>query len=87
MPDAGRFLIRRWADGCAVFDQTSGDTHALDSASSAGFAADRQGQSALAAIDAALRGQWPEKNDEEIALLAADCLERLEACGLIRAEA
>ncbi|MDR2837215.1 MAG: hypothetical protein LBV49_01390 [Azonexus sp.] len=85
MPDAGRFLIHRWADGCAVFDQASGDTHALDSASFAGFAADLNGQSAVVAIDAALRAEWPEKADAEIALLAQGCWQRLEACGLIQA--
>jgi PqqD family protein of HPr-rel-A system len=80
-----RFLIHRWADGCAVFDQASGNTYALDVASCAGFDAIRNNESARAAIESAIRRQWPEKEGEAVAALAQSCLERLEACGLIQA--
>lgn len=80
-----RFLIHRWADGCAVFDQDSGNTYALDVASCAGFDAIRSNKSASAAIEGAIRRQWPEKEGEAVAALVLGCLERLEACGLIRA--
>ncbi|MCL2876586.1 MAG: hypothetical protein FWF12_09940 [Betaproteobacteria bacterium] len=78
-----QFLIHRWADGCAVFDQASGNTHALDLASWAGFCAVQRGEPVETAIESALRAQWPEKDGGEIAALAQGCHERLAACGLI----
>ncbi|MCL2346307.1 MAG: HPr-rel-A system PqqD family peptide chaperone [Desulfobulbus sp.] len=80
-----RFLIRRWADGCAVFDQASGNTYSLDVAACAGFDAVRNNESASAAIEGVVRRQWPDKDSQEIAALVRDCLERLDACGLIQA--
>ncbi|MDR1996698.1 hypothetical protein [Azonexus sp.] len=80
-----RFLIHRWADGCAVFDQDSGNTYALDVASCAGFDAVRNSESASAAIEGVIRRQWPEKEGEAVVALVQSCLERLEACGLILA--
>ncbi|MCL2635921.1 MAG: HPr-rel-A system PqqD family peptide chaperone [Betaproteobacteria bacterium] len=79
-----RFLIHRWADGCAVFDQASGNTYALDSVSCAGFDAAQNNESANAAIEGAIRRQWPEKEGEAVAALVQGCLERLEACGLLQ---
>jgi len=78
-----RFLIHRWADGCAVFDQACGNTHALDIASCAGFLAARRNEPARPAIEQSLRAQWPDKGREEIDALAQDCLQRLDACGLM----
>jgi len=80
-----RFLIHQWADGCAVFDQASGNTYALDVASCAGFHAVRNNESVSAAIEGAIRRQWPEKEGEAVAAMIQSCLDRLEACGLMQA--
>jgi PqqD family protein of HPr-rel-A system len=37
MDRGGRFLVRQWLDGCAIFDRRSGDTHALDPLTAAMF--------------------------------------------------
>lgn len=37
MEVGGRFLVRRWVDGCVLFDLLSGDTHALTPLSCAMF--------------------------------------------------
>ncbi len=85
MPVSERFLIHQWVDGCAVFDQASGNTYALDAASSAGFHAILNHESASAAIEDVIRRQWPEEEGEALAERVRSSLERLEACGLIQA--
>ncbi|HEX6734053.1 MAG TPA: hypothetical protein VF096_04505 [Azonexus sp.] len=78
-----RFLIHQWTDGCAVFDQASGNTHTLDAATCAGFLAARNNESINAAIEGVLRAQWPDKEHGEIIGLVHVCVERLGACGLM----
>lgn len=80
-----RFLIHQWSDGCAVFDQASGNTHSLDVASCAGFFAAQSNESASLAIEASICDQWPDMNATEVARQVKACLERLQACGLLEA--
>lgn len=80
-----RFLIHQWSDGCAVFDQTSGNTHSLDVASCAGFFAALNDESASLAIEKAICLQWPDMSAAEVAGQVGACLERLQSCGLLEA--
>jgi len=78
-----RFLVHQWPDGCAVFDQSTGNTHALDHLSYLAFvAAERLGDDSEA-ISLVLKDMCPDKGQDELLGLAQACLERLKACGLI----
>lgn len=80
-----RFLIHQWSDGCAIFDQASGNTHSLDVASCAGFFAAQRNESASQAIEQSIRVQWPDMSVPEVTRQVRASLERLQACGLFEA--
>ena len=77
-----RFLVHQWPDGCAVFDQATGNTHSLDPAAFAGFRAACCHEDVGQAIMMAMRAMHPESAGDELANLVQDCRQRLESCGL-----
>lgn len=81
-----RFLVRRWLDGCVVFDTDTGNTHALDVLTFAAFDAIQRGDNAQTATRAACHSQFPMSSADESESMARECYERLEKCGLIPLE-
>jgi len=81
-----RFLVQRWSDGCAVFDQETGDTHTLDLPSYEGLVAMQRGLPVEETVYAALCSLHPEMSADELARLAQDCCSRLEQSGLLENE-
>lgn len=86
MHSGQRFLIHQWSDGCAVFDQFTGNTHSLDSSACAGFIAAQRNDNPYQAIEDSIRTLHPEKSTAEVTALAKNCLARLEQSGLTEAE-
>lgn len=81
-----RFLIHQWSDGCAVFDQFTGNTHSLDFSACAGFIAAQRNDNPYRAIEDSIRALHPDKSTAEVMALANSCFERLEQSGLTEAE-
>lgn len=86
MQSKNRFLVRRWPDGCVVFDTGTGNTHALDVLTFTAFDAIQRGDNAQAAARAACHSQFPMSSADESESMARECYERLEKCGLIPVE-
>lgn len=78
-----RFLVRRWPDGCVVFDRQSGSTHALDLLTFAAFEATQDSDNGRAAVAAVCQSHFPLGSADEMVSIARECCERLEKCGLI----
>ena len=81
-----RFLVHQWSDGCAVFDQFTGNTHSLDYSACAGFIAAQSNDSPCQAIETSIRLAHPEKSAAEVSALVKSCFKRLELSGLTVAE-
>lgn len=81
---AGRFTLRRWADGLAVFDRRTGATHCMNPASGAVF--ERLASDPTTADDVLLRGiadNMPQASEAAHRDALAEALERLRAARLI----
>ncbi len=83
MEPSQRFLVRKWADGCVIFDRQSGNTHALDLITFAAFDALQLGDNIHAAVNAARHLHAPLSSADDLDSIARECCERLEKCGLI----
>lgn len=81
-----RFLIHQWPDGYAIFDQSTGDTHALDLPSGAGFFAAQAGNDPYKAITQCIQSLYPDEMADSVIALVNGCFERLERCGLLEPE-
>jgi hypothetical protein len=81
-----RFLVHQWSDGCAVFDQFTGNTHSLDALACAGFVAAQRNESPYQALADSIRALHPDKSAAEVTVLVNSCFERLEQSGLIEVE-
>jgi hypothetical protein len=82
MESGQRFLVHQWPDGYAVFDQSTGDTHALDLSAGAGFFAAQAGNDPYESIEKCIRSLYPDEMADAVIALANSCFERLERCGL-----
>lgn len=80
----GSFLVHHWPDGCAVFDQVTGSTHALDINTFKVFDIARGGILDAEKLLVLLKPLHPEKTEEELLQLANGCLNRLLSSGLIK---
>ncbi len=78
------FLVHQWLDGCAVFDQATGGTHALDLSTFAVFDIAEDGIVDAEKLSVLLKFLHPEKTEEELLQLANGCLNRLLISGLIK---
>lgn len=86
MSEAGRFLVKQWLDGSAIFDRQLGDTHALDPTASAVFLALEKGAGERSALIATLSPFYPEATQQDLASRLDSLLEQLTTLGLVKAD-
>lgn len=82
MMQTRRFLVRKWPDGSVVFNNMSGDTHALDALTYAAFEATEGSDEPAAAVLDTCQSHYPSRSADELESMAQACCERLETCGL-----
>jgi hypothetical protein len=80
---AKRFVVQEWLDGCVIFDEKTGDTHALDHPTYAVLLAAQNFCGTTAELSSMLEPVFNKNNESEPLCLVTECLDRLIASGLL----